>query len=63
MYTFGWSGSRTTYFALYDEPLRLLETHPLVQVRRWASKSRNQLRRDIAETRTEEEERDANWDL
>jgi transcriptional regulator with XRE-family HTH domain len=63
MYTFGWSGSRTTYFALYDEPLRLLETHPVAQVRRWASKSRNQLQRDIAETRTEEEERDADWGL
>ena len=62
MYTFGWRGSRTEYFELYDEPLRELENHRLGQVRRWAKKTRQQLRRDIDETRIEEEERQARWE-
>jgi hypothetical protein len=34
MYTFGWTGSRTTYFALYSGPLRELQSHPIGAVRR-----------------------------
>lgn len=63
MYTFGWKGSRTAYFALYDQPLSALETHPRAEVRKWTKKTRAQLRRDIDETRTEEEERDAKWEM
>lgn len=63
MYTFGWTGSRTAYFALYDQPLSALESHPRAEVRKWTKRTRGQLRRDIDETRTEEEERDANWDM
>jgi hypothetical protein len=36
MRTFGWTGSRTTYYALYEAPLRSLENHPIGAVRRWA---------------------------
>jgi hypothetical protein len=58
MYAFGWTGSRTTYFALYDGPLRELDTHPLGSVRRWAKKTRGQLGHEIDEARNEDEERD-----
>jgi hypothetical protein len=58
MYAFGWTGSRITYFALYDGPLRELDTHPLGSVRRWAKKTRGQLGHEIDEARNEDEERD-----
>jgi len=61
MYTFGWTGSRATYFALYDGPLSKLETHCLGSVRRWAKKTRSQLSREIDEARNEDEERRARW--
>jgi hypothetical protein len=38
MHTFGWTGSRTRYYALYEPPLRGLENHPVGAVRRWAKK-------------------------
>jgi hypothetical protein len=38
MCTFGWTGSRATYFALYSGPLRELQSHPIGAVRRWAEK-------------------------
>ena len=63
MYTFGWRGSRTAYFALYDQPLSALESHSRAEVRKWTKRTRDQLRRDIDETRTEEEERDADWEM
>jgi hypothetical protein len=61
MYSFGWSGSLATYFALYDVPLSDLETHRLGSVRRWAKKTRLQLRRAAEEARNEDDERDAMW--
>jgi hypothetical protein len=63
MYTFGWAGSRATYYALYDGQLRKLETHSLGPVRRWAKKTRSQLSRAIDEARNEDEEQGALWDL
>ena len=59
MYTFGWSGSRSTYYALYDDPLRSLETHTHGAVRRWAKKTHAQLANDIEDARNEDSERDA----
>ena len=35
IFTFGWSGSPTTYFALYEKPLITLLQHPKPRVRRW----------------------------
>jgi hypothetical protein len=34
IFTFGWAGSLTTYFALYQAPLKSLENHPKGPVRR-----------------------------
>jgi hypothetical protein len=61
MHTFGWSGSRTTYYALYETPLRTLEAHPIGAVRRWAAKMLSGFRREIEAARTEEDEREAHW--
>ena len=39
MHTFGWSGSLTEYFALYDMPLQAIENHQHGAVRRWVKKT------------------------
>lgn len=63
IHTYGWSGSRADYYALYDGPLHQLETHPHGALRRWAKKTRIQLHRDIDNVHVEEDERDANWGM
>ena len=63
MHTFGWIGSITTYFALYEEPLSSLCDHPRHQVRRWASTMQRHLRAQIESARIEDEERDAQWEI
>jgi transcriptional regulator with XRE-family HTH domain len=61
MHTFGWAGSRTGYYAMYEAPLRELENHVHSSVRRWAKKTRSQLRDAIDHVRNEEDEEDASW--
>jgi hypothetical protein len=63
MNTFGWTGSRSTYYALYEQPLRGLDHHPIGTVRRWAKKMLQAFRSAIEATRIEDEEREANWDM
>ena len=62
MGSFGWSGSVTNYFALYQEPLRTLYDHPKWQVRRWAKTMLRHLDTRIENARNEDEERDAEWE-
>jgi DNA-binding transcriptional regulator YiaG len=59
LYTFGWTGSLTTYYALYDAPLRSLHAHPAGAVRRWAAKMLAAFKREIEDAKNEEDERDA----
>lgn len=61
MYTFGWSGSRTTYYALYEEPLRSLENHPIGAVRRWAKTMLGHMLAEIQAAKTEDDEQQAEW--
>jgi hypothetical protein len=63
MHTFGWSGSRTTYYALYEAPLRSLENHPIGAVRRWAHQMLNHMRAEIQSAKTEDDEQRAQWDI
>jgi transcriptional regulator with XRE-family HTH domain len=63
MCTFGWTGSRATYFALYSGPLRELQSHPIGAVRRWAEKMGAHFEREIAAARNEDAELHAHWDL
>jgi len=57
--TFGWSGPLTNYFALYDEPLRMLRNHPKPKVRRWATATLRGLASTIENAHAEEEEWEA----
>lgn len=61
MHTFGWSGSVSTYYALYVQPLKSLLQHPIGEVRRWASTSLTDMENEIATAKEEDEEQDASW--
>lgn len=63
VHTFGWSGSRANYYALYDEPLRSLETHKHGALRRWAKTTREQLSSEISNARDEDDEQNASWGI
>ena len=63
MYTFGWSGSLTRYFALYEKPLRTLLEHPKAQVRRWARRTLRGLSESIEAARNQDEELEVQWDV
>ena len=57
--TFGWSGSRTNYYALYKEPIGRLLQHSKPEVSRWAKTLLRQLDDAIVGANEEDEEREA----
>ena len=61
--SFGWSGSLTTYYAMYERPMRELVTHPHAKVRRWAQRMLGQLSAQVREAHDEDEERSGLADL
>ncbi|MBG0794219.1 type II toxin-antitoxin system MqsA family antitoxin [Methylocystis sp. H62] len=61
MHTFGWTGSLTTYYALYEEPLRSLFDHPIGSLRRWAREAHLQIRKKVEAAKRDDDERDAQW--
>jgi hypothetical protein len=61
MHTFGWTGSRTRYFALYEPPLRGLENHSIGAVRRWSKKMLSHLCSEINAASDEDDEEQASW--
>ena len=61
MHTFGWTGSRTRYYALYEPPLRGLENHSIGAVRRWSKQMLSQLSSEINAARDEDDEEQASW--
>ena len=63
IYTFGWAGSVTAYYARYEEPLRELTQHPNRTVSRWAKVLQHRLRESFEEARNEEEEEEASWEV
>ena len=63
MHTFGWSGSLTSYFALYEQPLRALLEHPKARVRRWARRTLRGLSESIKAARNQDDEWDAQWEV
>ena len=63
MHTFGWTGSLTSYFALYEKPLRTLLEHPKAKVRRWARRTLRRLSEWIEDARNQDEEREARWEV
>ena len=56
MHTFGWSGSATTYFDLYREPLNSLRNHPKANVRTWVRKMLRDLDSSINSAHDHDEE-------
>jgi hypothetical protein len=63
MHNFSWWGSLTTYFALYQAPLKSLENHSKGPVRRWAKKMLTNIEHQISAARDDDEEQRAHWDL
>ena len=63
IFTFGWSGSPTTYFALYEKPLLTLLRHPKPGVRRWSKTTIGHIRAAVASARTYDEEAEAQWEV
>ncbi len=61
IHSFGWSGSRTSYYELYDEPLKSLADHRIGSVRRWTKKMLVAMHREIDAVRDEDDELKASW--
>jgi hypothetical protein len=61
IHSFGWSGSRTSYYQLYERPLKSLEKHPIGAVRRWAKKMLVAMQREFEAARDEDDELKASW--
>lgn len=61
MYTFGWSGSLTTYYARYEEPLSSLFDHPIGSLRRWAKEAHVQMRKQVEAAKRDDDEQEAQW--
>ncbi len=59
IHTFGWSGSMTTYFAQFEEPLTNLLQHPKLKLRRWARDVLREIHTSIESARSHDEEYDA----
>jgi hypothetical protein len=63
LYTFGWTGSRATYFALYSGPLQELHSHPIGAVRRWSERMTSQFEQETTSARDEDDELRARWNM
>lgn len=63
MYTFEWSGTLSAYFALYQEPLQSLLTHPTGKVRRWAQDMLTEFEQQIKHANDRDKEREAAWEI
>jgi transcriptional regulator with XRE-family HTH domain len=61
--TYSWTGSLTTYYALYKEPLQTLLNHKILKVRNWAKRMLNQINTDIESAHNDDEEQNAYWEL
>lgn len=57
------SGSRTTYYELYETPLKELENHQIKEVRLWSQKMLQHLGLQKAAAQDEDEEQEARWSV
>jgi len=62
MHTFGWTGSLTTYYALYQAPFESLKDSPDPEIRKWAKRTLASLQRDIDREATRDDEENAHWE-
>ena len=63
IHNFGWTGSTTTYYARYKQPLSELLQHKRPKVRRWAGTMLRRLDQQIDAARMQDEELEAQWSL
>ncbi len=61
--TFGWMGSVTNYYALFQPALTALCEHPRRQVRRWAQSMLRRLDDAIKNAHDEDQEEEARWEI
>ena len=62
MFTFGWTGSLATYFAMYVKPLSSLLDHPIDVVRHWARTVLDEIEATIEDQQKRDDEQEAIWD-
>ena len=62
IHSFGWMGSPTIYYQVYDAPIRGLLQHNKPAVRRWARAMLRRLDETVQQERTREQEREARWE-
>ena len=62
IHSFGWRGSPTIYYQVYDAPMRGLLQHNKPAVRRWAKAMLRRLDETVQQERTREQEREARWE-
>ena len=63
LFTFGWTGSETTYFRLYEGPIGTLLDHQKGSVRRWARKTLQEIGHRIQLAQAEDDYRQANQEV
>ena len=63
IHTVGWTGSVTTYFARYEEPLQALFDHREPRVRLWARRMLSQVRSKMDQYRKEDEDFEAQGEM
>lgn len=63
LFTFVWSGSLTTYYGLYEEPLGTLLNHHKGPVRRWARKTLRENTQRIQNAQAEDDYRQAHQEI
>ena len=62
IHSFGWMGSSTIYYQIYDAPIRGLLQHKKSGVRRWAKAILRRLDEAVQDERRREQEREARWE-
>lgn len=63
LYSFSWSGSLTTYYSLFENPLQELLQHQFMKVRTWARNMLRQLSQEKERARNNDAERQAYHDF
>lgn len=63
MHNFSWRGSRTHYYARYEEPIGKVLQHPNPKISYWARGVLRHLRDSRETARRQEEERTARWEV
>ena len=63
IHTFSWWGRGANYCALYEGPLSRLHDHPKSKVRRWAKTTLRRLRAVREDIRSDDDEREARWEI